>query len=482
MYNLQAIVLAAGKSTRFKTGKSKLLETICGQETVLFSVKLLESLHIPTTVVVGFQKEEVINIIQEHVPTVNFVIQEEQKGTGHAVQCTKNNWIGDNILILNGDVPLITQDIIQQLYEAHQSVEAAISFVVAHNTDTSEGYGRVVTKDDITSIVEARDFKGDATEHCCINAGIYLIRRIFLEEYINRLEQHENKQEFYLTDLVQLASTSKLPVKMVSAPFDRIRGINTLKELWTTEQIQRAEIINHWMSQGVRFSLAQNVHIDLHVTIGAGSTIGSGVQLRGTTNIGNECIIGDFTIIENGVLADNVTILSHSVIADSKIESHTTVGPFAHIREHAIIGTNSSIGNFVEVKKSVIGTKTKAKHLSYLGDAHIGNNVNIGAGTITCNHNGSKKSITTIHDDAYIGSNNSLVAPVTIGKGAYTAAGSVITENVPSQALAIGRARQVNKEGYAQKLREKQNQKEPDGDPLTAAPFRAAVRASDSSI
>ncbi len=482
MQNLQAIVLAAGKSTRFKTGKSKLVEKVCGQEIILFSIKLLESLHIPTTIVVGFQKESVINTIHEHVTTpVHFVTQEEQRGTGHAVRCTKSNWYADNILILNGDVPLITSDIIQQLYETHQNNNAAISFVIAHNTDTSEGYGRVVIKDDIVSIVEAKEFTGDANEHCCINAGIYLISRSFLEHYISQLDQHQEKQEFYLTDLVLLASKNKLGVKTISAPFDRVRGINTLKELWSTEQVQRGELINYWMLNGVRFSIAQNVHIDLEVSIGSGTEIGAGVQLRKGTNIGSDCRIGDFSVIENSVIADKAIVHSHSVITDSKIETHAEVGPFAHVRNHALIGTNSVIGNFVEVKKSIIGSKTKAKHLSYLGDAHIGNDVNIGAGTITCNHNGSKKNVTTINDGAYIGTNNSLVAPVTIGKNAYTAAGSTITEDVPSQALAIARARQVNKEGYAQKLREKQIQKKDDEvkDAISAAPFHAAIRAKN---
>lgn len=480
MQNLQAIILAAGKSTRFKTGKSKLLEKICGQEIVLFGVKLLETLHIPTTVVVGFQKEDIINIVQEHSSNVTFVTQDEQNGTGHAVRCTQSRWSADNILIINADVPLVTQDIIQQLYETHQNTHAAVSFITAHNTDSSEGYGRVVTKDGIISIVESRDFTGNPNEDCCINAGIYMIRREFLERHISHLEKHENKQEFYLTDLVHIASTNKLPVNMVPAPFDRIRGVNTLKELWAVEQVQRSDLINHWMLNGVRFSVAQNVHIDLNVFVGAGTVIGSGVHLKNNTHVGGNCHIGDFSIIDNSVIAEYAHIHSHSVITDSKIESHAEVGPFAHVREHAILGSGSTIGNFVEIKKSVIGKKTKAKHLSYLGDAHIGENVNIGAGTITCNHNGSKKSVTTIHDDAYIGSNNSLVAPVTIGKSAYTAAGSTITENVPSQALGIGRARQVNKEGYAQKIRDKHAKKEQDADPLAAAPFRAAVRANDS--
>jgi bifunctional UDP-N-acetylglucosamine pyrophosphorylase/glucosamine-1-phosphate N-acetyltransferase len=482
MHNVQAIILAAGKSTRFKTGKSKLLEKICGQEVVLFSVKLFQSLNIPMTIVVGFQKDEIINKISEYsIANTEFITQENQQGTGHAVQCTKDVWHEDNILIMNADVPLITKDIVQRLYKAHETTNSCISFITSHNTDATAGYGRVITKDGITKIVEARDFTGDAHEDCCINAGIYLIRRSFLETYINQLEKHENKQEFYLTDLVALASRNNLPFQAVSVPFDHVRGVNTLNELWASEQVQRAEVISHWMSQGVRFSIAQNVHVDLTVSIGAGTTIGSGVQLRGATTIGKNCVVGDFSIVENSLVAEKSTIHSHSVVTDSKIETLSQIGPFAHVRNHSIIGPNSVIGNFVEVKKSVIGKKTKAKHLSYLGDAKIGEQVNIGAGTITCNHNGMKKNITIIHDEAYIGSNNSLVAPVTIGKLAYTAAGSTITEDVPSEALGIARARQTNKEGYAKKVREKKTKQEEEADNPAAIPFKAAIRTTNDS-
>lgn len=453
---VQAIVLAAGKSTRFNTGRTKLLEKICGQEMILYTMRLLEQLNIPISVVVGYQKDDVQQAItRRHFNGVNFIVQEEQCGTGHAIMCTKSAWEREHILIMNGDVPLVTSSIIENLYEKHLSSHADVSFVTAHNADPSiGGYGRVIKTEHSIKIVEARDFNGDANEHCCINAGIYLVRRRFLNSCIQNLSQNDKTHEFYITDLIQIASDQGLTVSTVSASFDRIRGINTLQELWAAEQIKRAELIKYWMEKGVHFSVAQNVHIDLDIAIGAGTYVGCGVHILSGSVIGKNCRIQEFASLENTHVGDNCNILPHCIIKDSYIGAHSNVGPFAHIREHCQIAENSNIGNFVEIKKSIIGKNTKIRHLAYIGDAIVGAHVNIGAGTITCNYNGLSKHQTIIEDNAFIGSNNTLIAPVTIEQGAYTAAGSVISENVPAQALAIARARQVNKEGYAQQLRE----------------------------
>jgi bifunctional UDP-N-acetylglucosamine pyrophosphorylase/glucosamine-1-phosphate N-acetyltransferase len=456
MHNLQAIVLAAGKASRFKTGRSKLLEPICGQPMGLYPIKLLETLHIPTTVVVGYQKEEVTQMITDHMHTpVTFITQQEQLGTGHAVASTKSTWQAHNILVLNGDVPLITPELIQSLYEAHQLTNATISLVTTHYPEASTSYGRVIQKDGKVSIVEPKEFTGSPEEHPWINAGIYLFRKTFLEQYCSTPTQNNAQKEFYLVDLIHTASQLGQHVELLPASYDQVRGVNNFKELWAAETIKRSALISHWMEHGVRFSFAQNVHIDTDVSIGTGTQIGAGVQLRRGTTIGNNVIVGDYSIIEQSIIADNATIFPHSVISESTVEMHAQVGPFAHLRNKTTIGSHSAIGNFVEVKKSIIGSHTKAKHLSYLGDAHIGSNVNIGAGTITCNHNGATKNNTIIHDGAYIGSLNALVAPITIGKSAFTAAGSTITADVPAESLAIARSRQVNKEGYVRKLREK---------------------------
>lgn len=360
MKNIQAIILAAGKSTRFQTGKTKLLEKICGQEMIIYITKLLERMNIPTTMVVGYQKELITQAVKNnHTTDIQFVTQEVQKGTGHAILTTRETWLQEDILICNGDCPLLTQETITALYNTHITNAAVISFIVAHNADPSlKGYGRVVEEQNSIKIVEAKDFTGDATAHCCINAGIYLIKKEFLNQYIDSLDTNNNSNEFYLTDLIEIASKNGKKVTTVTAPFDQIRGINTLEELWIAQQIKRAEIIKHWMHSGVRFSLAQNVHIDLPVTIGQGSYIGGGVQLLGNTQIGQECIIHDFSSVENSILKNKVTIFSHSVIQDSTIEEHAQVGPFAQIHDRAHIEKNRCTGSFVEVTDTIHSTNT----------------------------------------------------------------------------------------------------------------------------
>lgn len=451
---LQAIVLAAGKSYRFNTGRTKLLERICGQEMILYTTKLLAELTIPTTLVTGYQKESVQTLITEHHgEMVTFSTQEVQAGTGHAIMCSKPHWNKEYILIMNGDMPLVTPKIIEELYQKHTSTNAKISFVIAHHVDPQKkSYGRVVKHDKKIEIIEAKHFTGDVNEHCCINAGIYLVNRNFLQEHVDKLNKNEQTQEFYITDLVKIASDQGKTVTTITTSFDSVRGINTFQELWAVEQIKRSELIRYWMNKGVRFSVPQNVHVDLDVEIKPGTYIGCAVHLLKGTTIGSNCTISEFTILSNATIADNVTINSFCFIKDATVHANAQIGPFAHISDRSIVGEHAQIGNFVELKRTTVGKHTKAKHLTYLGDAQVGNNVNIGAGTITCNHNGSCKNTTTIQDNAYIGSNNSLVAPVTIKERAFTAAGSVITENVPNDALAIGRARQINKEGYAKKI------------------------------
>lgn len=451
----QAIILAAGKSTRFNTEKIKLAEKICGREMILFLTKLLQTLHIPTVVVVGFQQEVMKNIITaEHGDTIEFVVQEKQEGTGHALACTQPTWRNDHILVMNGDVPFVTAELIISLYEKHITQNAAISFVTSYNnTATERSYGRVIETDNGISIVEAKDFTGDINKQYPINAGIYLINKNFLEDYISMLNDQNASKEFYITDLVKIASQNNLVVTTTLAPFDTIRGINTLQELFAAEQIKNNELMNYWMSRGVRFSSIDNACIDMDVTIGQRSFIGSGVHIRGNSIIGKDCNIREFSSLENVILEDNVTILPHCIIRNAYIKSGTEIGPFAHLRSNVTIGQDSVIGNFVEIKNSSIDDNTKAKHLTYIGDSTIGSHVNIGAGTITCNYNGVNKHKTVIKDYAFIGSNNTIIAPVTIGHNAFTAAGSTITTDVPDNALAIARMRQINKGDYVKKLK-----------------------------
>lgn len=453
--NLQAIVLAAGQSKRLQSGSTKLIETICGRELVLYPTILLEKMGIPTIAVVGFQKEAVMSVIErQHNNRIQFVVQEEQHGKGHALWCSRDYWSKDHLLILSADIPLITQEIIETLYTQHINTNAAISFVMAHNSDpSSASYGRVVKTQHGIHIEQ--EFDGDMHEHCCINAGIYIVSKEFISQHINEIDHNERTKEFFITDLIKIASDTNRTITTISAPFDQIRGIDTYQELWAAEQVKRSEIVKYWMLQGVRFFTPHAVHVDIDVEIEPGTFIGAGVHLFNGTRIGRNCTIEAFSMIRNSIIADKSTIFSHSVVTDSTIGTNTQVGPFAFLNGQVTIGNHTTIGSFVEAKRSSIGDFTKAKHLTYLGDATVGSQVNIGAGTITCNHDGQNKHKTIIKDHAYIGSNNSLVAPVTIEEEAFTAAGSVITQDVPAHALAIARSRQTNKRGYALKLRQK---------------------------
>jgi bifunctional UDP-N-acetylglucosamine pyrophosphorylase / glucosamine-1-phosphate N-acetyltransferase len=458
--NIQGIILAAGKSTRFKRNRSKLTEKICGQEMILFPTKLLAHFGIKTSVVTGYQKNSIEKIVQQaHNENITFIHQEELLGTGHAILCALPIIEKEHVLIINGDAPLITPNIIESLFNKHFENKATLSFVTALNADQSiNSYGIVI--DDINGIriIEAKDYHASINQETfLINAGIYIIEKSFLIEAINTIKKSSITGEIYLTELVHLASLQKLIVSTVEASFDAIRGVNDLKELWVAEHLKRSELIQYWMNQGIRFMAVQSVHIDLNVKIGTGSSIGAGVQLLGSTTIGENCSIGSFSSIENTTIQDNVIIHPHCVIKDAHIENKSTIGPFAHVHTQSYIHSESIIGNFVEIKKSTIGNASKIKHLAYIGDATLGKHVNIGAGTITCNHDGIHKHPTIIKDNAYIGSNNTLVAPITINKGAYTAAGSTITEDVPEYALAIARNKQINKEQYVHKLLQKKN-------------------------
>lgn len=452
----QAIILAAGRSSRFKTGRTKLVEKICGREMVLYPTAIFADLKIPTVMVVGFQKDVIEEAVRDNIDSpVTFIHQEEQKGTGHAIACTRDAWKADNIVVMNGDMPLITHDLIERMLKKHVEADATLSFATAHHCDPEALYGRVIQADNNIRIIEAQDYDGDLSEQCCVNAGIYIIKRSFLEQSIDKLTDNNAQHEWYITDLVGIASQEKLKVQTIPVPFDRIRGVNDFKELWAAEQIKKSEIIQHWMSQGVRFSIAHNVHIDWDVTIGSGTFIGSGVQLLRATKIGKDCVVGAGSFLKKAVVGDRTTIHVNTVIEQSHVGTDAAVGPFSYIHGHSSVQNHATVGSFVEVNRSQVGEYSKAKHLSYLGDTTIGKGATIGAGLITCNYDSANKHATQIQDGAFIGGNNTIVAPVTIGAHAITAAGSTITHDVPENALAIARQHQLNKDDYAPKVREK---------------------------
>ena len=454
MSSIQAIVLAAGKSTRFGEFFNKLLIPLSGKPLITHVTDILQVHNIASTIVVGHLKEKIIAALRtrEHAH-ITFAVQAEALGTGHALICSKELWEKDNILVLNGDMPLITADLITTLVAQHIQSNVAVTFVTARPIATSHAYGRVINNSMSIHIVEAKDFNGDTTYAYPINAGIYLFKKTFLEQYTTQLKPNNAQHQLYITDLIGIASSYELGVNTVECAYDIVHGVNTLSEFIAVREIIQARVASQWLERGVLIEDPQNTFIDTTVQIGIGTRIQSGVHIRGTTIIGSHCIINSYVIIEDSIIEDTVTILSHSVIHTSIINSYTHVGPFAHIHNHSTINEKSYIGNFVEIKKSSIGRETKAKHLSYVGDATVGDQVNVGAGTITCNYNGISKVTTVIENNSFIGANSTLVAPLTIGTGAYTAAGSTITQNVPSNALAIARTRQINKSDYAKRLR-----------------------------
>ena len=319
---VQAVVLAAGSSSRFKTpGKSKLLFNLCGQKMIEFPVSLLHSLSIQTTLVIGFKRDLIMKTVKKKHPHVYFVTQENLLGTGHALVCTQYKWHADNILIMNGDMPLITPDIIERLLDKHQQDKACISFVVSHNTDISIGYGRLVQENNITRIVEAKHFTASAEDYPLVNAGIYVVRRTFLEDYLNKIELNKQTNEFYITDLVEIAVKNGAPVAWTEEPFYALHGVNTLQQLEKAERIKQREIINTFMTNGVRFKNSKTVVIDLFVTIEPGSFVDMNVKLLGNTHIGKNCVIESGTTLENCIIKDNVTIHSNSSMRNTTVES-----------------------------------------------------------------------------------------------------------------------------------------------------------------
>lgn len=462
--NIQAIVLAAGKSSRFNTSKTKLSYKICGQEIIAYPLTLLSSFNIPTIVIVGHKKEEIKNIIEKYnFKNINYCEQSEQLGTGHAVQCAQSLLNYENILIINGDMPLVKPDIIENLVNIHQDQNSTISFVTAYNPKTNNSYGRVKKNNNKIQIIEVKELRQqnkNLDDYKYINAGIYLIKKDFLVDTLNKLKKSKVSQELYITDLVKIASDNNLIIKTIEADLDSLRGINTQQELFEAEKIKKLKIIESFMANGVRFKDINSIDIDINITIEPGTTIEANVKIKEKSYIGANSIIESGSTIINSYIEKDAIIKQNSVIENSKVKSFAQIGPFAQVRKNSTISEYAFIGNFVEISSSIIGQNTKAKHLAYIGNSEVGQKVNVGAGTITCNYNGITKNKTIIKDNAFIGSNSSLIAPVTIGKNAIVAAGSVITKDIPDNALVIARSREVIKENYVSKFKILSNKKD----------------------
>ncbi|MBV8113688.1 MAG: bifunctional UDP-N-acetylglucosamine diphosphorylase/glucosamine-1-phosphate N-acetyltransferase GlmU, partial [Silvibacterium sp.] len=403
-------------------------------------------------VVVGHQAGAVEAAVRD--TGVRFIHQHEQRGTGHAVQ-TSGEAIRDydQVLVLSGDVPLLKPETIAALRDFHIGQQAAMTILTAAPADPT-GYGRVLRKSpgspEVKAIVEQKALTSAQQSEREINSGIYAFRTGPLFGHIGKLKTDNAHGEYYLTDMAGLLAEVGERVVALEAPNPvEVLGANTIAEMMELDRELRLETARHLMAQGVVILRPETTVIDATVEIGPDTVIEPFVQLLGETRIGQDCRIRSYSVVENSTVGDNVLIQQACVIANSQIEDIASVGPFTNLRPGAHIGEGAHVGNFVELKKTRLGKGTKANHLAYLGDAEIGSGTNIGAGTIICNYDGVNKHRTLIGDGVFVGSNATLVAPLGIGNGAYIAAGSAITENVPDNALALGRSRQTNKPDWA---------------------------------
>jgi bifunctional UDP-N-acetylglucosamine pyrophosphorylase/glucosamine-1-phosphate N-acetyltransferase len=459
---LAIVIMAAGKGTRLKSRRPKVLHEIGGKPLLAHVIAAASRIVAPANifVVVGHRAELVEAALAS--AGVHFILQAEQLGTGHAIQCAQKAIREyEHVAVLSGDVPLIRPETIEALWRFHRQQGAAMTILTAV-PENAFGYGRVVRKAassmEVEAIVEQKSLAPGQEALREINSGIYAFRTATLLRHLNQLTAGNNQGEYYLTDMARLLVGAGEKVVAVEAPnAGEILGANTIPELVALDATLRAETAKRLMLAGVTIFRPETCVIDADVEVGADTVIEPYVQLLGKTNIGVDCLIRSSTVLENATLGDGVLVRQSCVITDSIIGNGAKLGPFAHLRPGSEIGEEAHVGNFVETKKTRMGKGAKANHLSYLGDALVGAGSNIGAGVITCNYDGVNKHATVIGQNAFIGSDTTLVAPIQIGDGAYIGAGSCITRDVPADALAVGRSRQVTKEGWAAAKRRSQN-------------------------
>lgn len=442
---LAAITLAAGLGTRMKSKTPKILHTILGKPIIQYVVESLLPLSPEKLIVVISPNDNEIKNVLKHY-SVTYAVQKEPKGTGDALNSALLTLQGFNgiLLIVNGDTPLITSSLLERFIELHINNSEDIS-VLTFTAGSKHSYGRILReKGDVKAIIENLDADEQQKKITEANSGIYAFR-LHLTTLLNEIKINKSKGEYYLTDIVEIAAKKGYRVGAHNiASEEQLIGINTRDDLHKALHYLKNQIAEKWLAQGVSILDKNSVYIHPDVEIGCDTIIYPNVFLEGRTLIGSKCTIYPNSRIVDTVIADGVVIKDSTIIESSEIKENAIIGPFAHIRPASIIGASSKIGNFVEVKKSVLGTGVKASHLSYLGDSEIGSNVNVGAGTITCNYDGKIKHKTIIQDDVFIGSDTQLVAPVKVGKGSYIGAGSTITKDVPPMSLAVSRAPQKN--------------------------------------
>jgi bifunctional UDP-N-acetylglucosamine pyrophosphorylase/glucosamine-1-phosphate N-acetyltransferase len=446
------VILAAGQGTRMKSRMAKVLHRAGGKPLVRHAIDTALEIAPPerVIVVVGYQAEEVRAEVE--AAGVQSIHQTEQLGTGHAVMCGERELaeLGGRLIVFVGDCPLIRAATLEQLAETQKESHAAAA-VITTEVDDPTGYGRIIRGADNTvlEIVEHKAATPDQRMVREINSGILCFDADSLWRHIHELRPDNPAREYYLTDMVAILIRAGSRVAALKIPdSNELLGINNRLELAEADRILRARKVRQLMLDGVTIEKPETVIIDADVRIGVDTVIGPFAQITGDTVIGENCRVGASSIVHGSVLGDGVEVFPFSMVSDSKLDARAHVGPFARLRMGAHLAERAHVGNFVELKKTEMGAGSKSMHLAYLGDSTIGEKVNIGAGTITCNYDGQKKHATVIADGAFVGSNSTLIAPVEIGEGAYIAAGSVINQTVPPKALSVARSRQVNKEGW----------------------------------
>jgi bifunctional UDP-N-acetylglucosamine pyrophosphorylase/glucosamine-1-phosphate N-acetyltransferase len=469
----QVLVLAAGLGKRMRSPLPKVLHEMSGKPILFHILKQVRDVlpHASVGIVVGHAKEQVEAYVRQETELngldISFIFQPEQRGTGHAARCAMDSAWGDAavrakspLLILPGDFPLLSARLIQEM--SHSLGKSESLRLLTCELPDPFGYGRVVRKSKmgpVLKIVEEKDAKPKEKLIQEVATSIYLFDSAFLQDALQKLSTNNAQGEYYLTDVISVAAKKKKRIHVLTwKDTDDLRGVNDLWELSQANQIMNQRILRQWMRSGVKVIAPSTTFVDSSVVLAEGVTLSPGVMLSGKTRIGKGTRVDSNVVLKDVIVGESVHLKAGTVAEQSQIESHALVGPYAHLRPESSVGKNAKIGNFVELKKAKIGEDSSVAHLSYLGDAVVGQRVNIGCGFVTCNFdgrvvNGERKHRTVIEDDVFLGSDCQIIAPVTIGQGAYVASGSTITEDVPPRALAIARARQVIKTDYALKLR-----------------------------
>ena len=444
---LKTLILAAGKGTRMKSELPKVLHKVNGIPMVKKIMNILEDLKSEENILILGHKKE---LVEKALPNVKYVVQEEQLGTGHAIMMAEEelkNYDGD-VMVVCGDTPLLRQETLEKLWNKHKESGAATT-VLSSLYENPFGYGRIVKEDGLVkAIVEQKDATEEQAAIKEVNAGVYCFNSKKLFDALSKITNNNKNGEYYLTDVVGIHVDAGEKVESYILEDNiEILGVNSKVELAQADAVLRERKNKKLMEDGVILIDPKAVYVEESVTVGEDTVLYPGVHLQGSTTIGSGCeILGDTRIIDSKI--GNDVIIERSVVEESVVDNKVTMGPYAHIRPQSHLKEGVHIGNFVETKKSILEPGVKAGHLTYLGNAHVGKNTNIGAGTITCNYDGKNKFNTTIGEEAFIGSDTMLVAPVEIGDGALIGAGSVITKDVPARALAVARGKQIIKKEW----------------------------------